>query len=93
MGDALQIREWPAEDRPRERLYHKGAEALASYRAAGAAAGEAAQASDPAGPKLVVATRFAEASALIVPGLAREFSRRISGHYIVVSQRLAEEIE
>src|SRR5262245_1954522 len=29
MGDALQIREWPAEDRPRERLYHKGAEALA----------------------------------------------------------------
>src|SRR6185436_18889696 len=29
MGCALQIREWPAEDRPRERLYHKGAEALA----------------------------------------------------------------
>ena len=29
MGGALQIREWPAEDRPRERLYHKGAEALA----------------------------------------------------------------
>jgi len=29
MGDAPQIREWPAEDRPRERLYHKGAEALA----------------------------------------------------------------
>jgi len=24
-----QIREWPAEDRPRERLYHKGADALA----------------------------------------------------------------
>ena len=29
MRGALQIREWPAEDRPRERLYHKGAEALA----------------------------------------------------------------
>jgi DNA repair protein RadC len=29
MGTASQIREWPAEDRPRERLYHKGAEALA----------------------------------------------------------------
>jgi DNA repair protein RadC len=29
MGIASQIREWPAEDRPRERLYHKGAEALA----------------------------------------------------------------
>ena len=29
MGGALQIREWPVEDRPRERLYHKGAEALA----------------------------------------------------------------
>ena len=29
MGGALCIREWPAEDRPRERLYHKGAEALA----------------------------------------------------------------
>ena len=26
---ASQIREWPAEDRPRERLYHKGPEALA----------------------------------------------------------------
>ena len=26
---ASQIREWPIEDRPRERLYHKGAEALA----------------------------------------------------------------
>jgi DNA repair protein RadC len=26
---ASQIREWPEEDRPRERLYHKGAEALA----------------------------------------------------------------
>src|SRR5215470_1424964 len=29
MAAASQIREWPAEDRPRERLYHKGAEALA----------------------------------------------------------------
>src|SRR2546428_12074071 len=29
MGGASQIREWPVEDRPRERLYHKGAEALA----------------------------------------------------------------
>src|SRR5262245_25420124 len=29
MSGALGIREWPAEDRPRERLYHKGAEALA----------------------------------------------------------------
>jgi DNA repair protein RadC len=29
MGGALQIREWPAEDRPRERLYDKGPEALA----------------------------------------------------------------
>ena len=29
MGGACQIREWPEEDRPRERLYHKGAEALA----------------------------------------------------------------
>ena len=29
MDGALQIREWPVEDRPRERLYHKGAEALA----------------------------------------------------------------
>jgi DNA repair protein RadC len=29
MSGTLQIREWPAEDRPRERLYHKGAEALA----------------------------------------------------------------
>jgi DNA repair protein RadC len=29
MGGALQIREWPVEDRPRERLYHKGPEALA----------------------------------------------------------------
>jgi len=29
MREALQIREWPIEDRPRERLYHKGAEALA----------------------------------------------------------------
>ena len=29
MSIALGIREWPAEDRPRERLYHKGAEALA----------------------------------------------------------------
>ena len=29
MGDAARIREWPSEDRPRERLYHKGAEALA----------------------------------------------------------------
>jgi DNA repair protein RadC len=29
MGTASQIREWPLEDRPRERLYHKGAEALA----------------------------------------------------------------
>ncbi|PWU17054.1 MAG: hypothetical protein C5B48_16475 [Candidatus Rokuibacteriota bacterium] len=29
MGTTSQIREWPAEDRPRERLYHKGAEALA----------------------------------------------------------------
>ena len=29
MGAASQIREWPAEDRPRERLYQKGADALA----------------------------------------------------------------
>src|SRR5687767_12069417 len=29
MRGAPQIREWPVEDRPRERLYHKGAEALA----------------------------------------------------------------
>src|SRR2546428_11790083 len=29
MGGAAQIREWPVEERPRERLYHKGAEALA----------------------------------------------------------------
>src|SRR5262245_48837181 len=29
MGGAPQLREWPEEDRPRERLYHKGAEALA----------------------------------------------------------------
>jgi DNA repair protein RadC len=29
MGTASQIREWPLEERPRERLYHKGAEALA----------------------------------------------------------------
>src|SRR5262245_32028945 len=29
MEGASQIREWPIEDRPRERLYHKGAEALA----------------------------------------------------------------
>ena len=29
MGTTSQIREWPVEDRPRERLYHKGAEALA----------------------------------------------------------------
>jgi DNA repair protein RadC len=29
MSGTLQIREWPAEDRPRERLYHKGADALA----------------------------------------------------------------
>src|SRR5262245_3031875 len=29
MGGAPQIREWPVEDRPRERLYHKGAAALA----------------------------------------------------------------
>ncbi len=29
MGGGSQIREWPVEDRPRERLYHKGAEALA----------------------------------------------------------------
>ena len=29
MRPASQIREWPVEDRPRERLYHKGAEALA----------------------------------------------------------------
>ena len=29
MRGAPQIREWPLEDRPRERLYHKGAEALA----------------------------------------------------------------
>jgi DNA repair protein RadC len=28
-GSWSQIREWPVEDRPRERLYHKGAEALA----------------------------------------------------------------
>lgn len=28
MDGALQIREWPAEERPRERLYHKGAAAL-----------------------------------------------------------------
>ena len=29
MGTASQIREWPLEDRPRERFYHKGPEALA----------------------------------------------------------------
>lgn len=29
MCAASQIREWPLEDRPRERLYHKGAESLA----------------------------------------------------------------
>jgi DNA repair protein RadC len=29
MESASPIREWPIEDRPRERLYHKGAEALA----------------------------------------------------------------
>ena len=29
MSPASQIREWPTEDRPRERLYHKGAESLA----------------------------------------------------------------
>src|SRR5499433_2556753 len=29
MGGEPAIREWPAEDRPRERLYHKGPEALA----------------------------------------------------------------
>lgn len=29
MDVASQIREWPIEDRPRERLYHKGADALA----------------------------------------------------------------
>jgi DNA repair protein RadC len=29
MGEALQIRDWPEEDRPRERLYHKGPDALA----------------------------------------------------------------
>jgi DNA repair protein RadC len=29
MTRAWRIREWPAEERPRERLYHKGAEALA----------------------------------------------------------------
>jgi len=29
VGDAARIGQWPAEDRPRERLYHKGAEALA----------------------------------------------------------------
>src|SRR2546428_13255777 len=29
MGGASQIREWPVEDRRRERLYHRGAEALA----------------------------------------------------------------
>lgn len=29
MGEAQQIRDWPAEDRPRERLYHKGPDALA----------------------------------------------------------------
>jgi DNA repair protein RadC len=29
MEGPSQIREWPVEDRPRERLYHKGAEALA----------------------------------------------------------------
>jgi DNA repair protein RadC len=29
MEGALRIAEWPAEDRPRERLYHKGPEALA----------------------------------------------------------------
>lgn len=29
MSPASQIREWPIEDRPRERLYHKGAESLA----------------------------------------------------------------
>ena len=29
MARLSQIREWPIEDRPRERLYHKGAEALA----------------------------------------------------------------
>jgi DNA repair protein RadC len=29
MADTTRISEWPVEDRPRERLYHKGAEALA----------------------------------------------------------------
>lgn len=29
MGCAAQIGQWPVEDRPRERLYHKGADALA----------------------------------------------------------------
>ena len=29
MGGAPGIRQWPAEERPRERLYHKGADALA----------------------------------------------------------------
>ena len=29
MEDGARIEEWPAEDRPRERLYHKGADALA----------------------------------------------------------------
>src|SRR5690242_3834925 len=29
MGGASQIREWPIDDRPRERLYHKGPDALA----------------------------------------------------------------
>jgi hypothetical protein len=42
--------------------------ALASYRAAGAAATAAAARKDPAAPKLLVSARFAEGAALLPPG-------------------------
>jgi glycosyltransferase involved in cell wall biosynthesis len=40
-------------------------------------------------PRYLCSTR----EGTIVPGLAREFSRRIRGHFVVVSQRLVEETE
>jgi glycosyltransferase involved in cell wall biosynthesis len=40
-------------------------------------------------PRYLCSTR----QGTVVPALAREFSRRIEGHFVVVSQRLVEEIE
>src|SRR5262249_27936007 len=47
-------------------------EALASYRAARQAAEAAVAAGDPAGPKLLVPTRFAEGAALVAGGRLAE---------------------